>query len=161
MKKLRILKTDEKIPTLEEVLKLVGGRVLIDIELKTDVKNFKICKMLSRQLDNYDGPFLVKSFSPLLVAWFRFFKPDYQRGLLVSKLRGVKIPKIVKFLTFNMYFNFLCKPDFIAFDKRDLPNKKIEKLHKDGMPILLWTIKDDDIDFSYDGIIYERKSKTF
>lgn len=54
-----------------------------------------------------------------------------------------------------MTLNFLADPDFIAFDKRDLPNKKIEKLYKKGIPILLWTMKKSSKEIEYNGIIYE------
>ena len=61
-----------------------------------------------------------------------------------------------------MWFNCFAKPDFIAFDYRDLPNKKIEKLQKKGFPILLFTLSSDDIvkyDNDYNGFLYEEKRK--
>jgi glycerophosphoryl diester phosphodiesterase len=157
IKDLKLNGTDEHIPKFEEVLDLVKGKVLIDIEIKTDVKSFKICKEVSKLLDKYDGPFFVKSFNPFYITWFRFNRKEYQRGILVSKLKGVKLPWLIKYMTYNMWFNFLCKPDFIAFNKNDLPNKKIEKLHKKGMPILLWTVRGNFEEIKYDGIIYEKK----
>lgn len=157
VKSLKLLNSEFTIPTLEEVLTLIDGKVLIDIEIKTDVSSFKICSELTRILDNYKGDFLVKSFNPLFVTWFRFFRPNFKRGILVSSLKKVKKNKFIKFLCFKMYLNFLCKPHFIAFDSRDLPNKKIDKYHNKGIPILLWTIRDEKISFQYDGIIFEEK----
>ena len=62
----------------------------------------------------------------------------------------------MRFLIANMYFNLICKPDFISFNVNDLPNSKIEKLYRKGIPIYLWTIKNDDVlSNQYDGIIYE------
>lgn len=156
IKNVRLGGTNCTIPRFEDVLKLVDGKVLLDIEIKYH-SSLEVCKSLATQLDSYNGDFFVKSFSPLHIAWFRFKRPEYKRGLLVSRLKSANIPKILKWLLFDMKFNFLCKPNFIAFDHDELPNKKIEKLKKRGMPIYLWTMKDRDFTDDYDGIIYERQ----
>lgn len=150
------LKNGEKIPSFLDVLKLVDGQVLLDIEIKTDVGGFKILRNLSRMLDDYEGPFLVKSFNPLYMIWFRLFRSHFQRGILVSKLKGAKLPKAFKYMLFHMWFNFLIKPDFIAFNKNDLPNKRVDKYRKKGVPVILWTCDTED-KIIYDGIIFEKK----
>ena len=42
IKNLKLKDTDYGIPTLDEVLELVSGSVLLDIEVKSDVKGVKI-----------------------------------------------------------------------------------------------------------------------
>lgn len=96
IKDLPLKDTEFTIPTFSQVLKCVDGRVLLDIEIKTDVKNFKICKALARELASYKGDFILKSFSPFHIAWFRFKRPKYFRGLLVSKLKNARLPRFVK-----------------------------------------------------------------
>lgn len=156
IKDLRLINTNEKIPTFSEVLDLVDGKVLLDIELKCDVFDFKICNEICKYLDNYKGKFIVKSFNPLYVWWFRVNRPDYIRGLLVSRLKGVHMNKFVKRILFNMPLNFLAKPDFIAFDYKDLPDKRIDKLYKGGLPVLLFTINENEkVDYEYTGVIYK------
>ncbi len=157
VKKLKLNGTEYGIPTLEEVLDLVHGQVLLDIEIKTDVKSFKICKKIAERLDQYDGEFMIKSFNPMYVVWFRFFRPKFTRGLLVSKLKSIKMNGFIKWFCYHMCLNFLASPDFIALDAKNLPNKKIDKLYKKGVPILLWTIHGSDEKITYDGIIYEEK----
>ena len=98
LKKFKLKDTEFTIPTLDEVLKLVNGRVLIDIEIKSDVKSFKICRELCKKLELYTGDFLIKSFNPMFIIWFRFFHPSYKRGLLVSKLVNTKMNRLVKFI---------------------------------------------------------------
>ncbi len=155
VEKLRLLHSEERIPKLTDVLKLVDGKVLLDIELKGDGRGFKICRHFAELMDGYKGEFFVKSFNPLFIMWFRLFRPLYTRGLLASKFKKSKIFKPVKFILANMWLNFLCKPDFIAYKYDDLPNKRIEKLYEKGMPIILWTVRSEKIDSKYDGIIYE------
>lgn len=156
IKNLKLGDTDYKIPTFSEVLNLVNGKVLLDIELKSDVFDFRICHEIVKYLDNYDGDFVIKSFNPMYIWWFKKNRPNYIRGLLVSRLKNTKISKFLKLLLFNMSFNFLVKPDFVAFDYRYLPNKKIDKLYENGLPVLLFTVKgNENIDYGYTGIIYE------
>lgn len=159
IKNLKLKNTEYVIPTFEEVLRLVDGKVLLDIEIKTDVNNFRICRELVKYLDKYDGQFIVKSFNPFYIWWFRHNRPDVIRGLLVSRLKKKKMNKLFKYALFNMWFNFFAKPDFIVFDYRDLPCKKIFKYKECGIPILLFTIKENDIinyKDEYNGWIFEK-----
>lgn len=152
----RLLNSEEKIPTLKEVLDLVDGKVLLDIEIKTDVKGFKICRKVAELLDGYRGEFFVKSFNPLYIWWFKRHRPIFTRGILASRHKGSKMLRPLKIISSSMILNSLCKPDFIAYNHKDLPNKKIEKLSKKGIPIILWTVREEKIDSKYAGIIYEK-----
>lgn len=153
---LRICNTDEGIPTLSEVLELVNGKVLLDIELKTDGHDFRICHELCKYLDNYKGNFIIKSFNPFYIWWFRKYRSNYIRGLLISKVKPVRINEVVRQFFIKISAIFLAQPDFIAFNYKNLPNKKIDKLYRCGVPILLFTIlKGDKVDYKYTGIIYE------
>ena len=69
-------------------------------------------------LDGYDGYFSVESFNPFLLNWFRKNRPRYVRGQLTTNLfrKGVKTSFFNKFCCTTMIFNFLSKPDYIAFD---------------------------------------------
>lgn len=156
IKKLRLGGTNQKIPTLKDVLDLVNGKVLLDIELKVDVLDFRICHEICKYLDNYRGNFIVKSFNPFYIWWFRKHRLNYVRGLLISRLRGVNMSEFVKKVLFKMPFNFFARPDFIAFDYRDLPDKRIDNLYQSGIPILLFTINSDEkVDYEYTGFVYE------
>jgi len=159
IKDLKLKNTDYNINIFNDVLNLVDGKVLLDIEIKYDVKNFRICKEMCKYLDNYNGRFLVKSFNPLYLMWFRLFRPKYIRGLLLSGVRDInKKNKFVYDIWFEflMLINFIMKIDFISFDYRDLPNKKIDKIREKGIPILLYTVKEKDImNYKYDGYVYE------
>lgn len=153
---LYLLDTKEKIPTLKEVLKLVDGKVLLDIEIKTDVRSKKICKLLSNELDKYKGEFLVKSFSPLFINWFKKHRPEFKRGLLISNSDKGNMKRLKMFALSRFCINIFCKPDFLAISKKLVDNKRVKKIKDKGIKILVWTIR-DDTDYDFDGIIFEEK----
>lgn len=156
IKDLKLDGTDEKIPTFKEVLDLVNGKVLLDIELKVEVLDFRICHEICKYLDKYKGKFIVKSFNPAYIWWFKNNRSNYIRGLLVSRLKDTRMSKFIKWVLYNMCFNSIVQPDFVAFDYRNLPNKKIDKLYNNGVPILLFTVSEKEkIDYKYTGLIYK------
>ena len=76
-------------------------------------------------LKDYKGDVLAKSFDYRIPKWFKKNNPNIKRGLLLSDTNHC----ILRLL--------LCKPDFLAINKKCKINNFIKKY-----PILLWTIKD-------------------
>lgn len=154
IKNLKLLNTKYEIPKLEEVLKLVNGKVPIIVELKYDRKLGLLEHELVKHLDNYKGKFAVKSFNPLTVNWFKKKKPNYIRGLLV----GLKNDNFKDYVCYKMILLNLCKPDFISCQKSMINNKKIKKFHKKNI-VIAWTIKSqkgyDKYLGKYDNLICE------
>ena len=139
LRKLKLLNTKYTIPTLESVLKLIGGRVPVIVELKYDLKAGILEKEVSKFLDNYNGEFCVKSFSPLSILWFKKNRPNYIRGLLISnKARNFKERLMHSFIPF-----LVCKPDFISCNYLLYNNRKIKKYMKKH-PVIAWTIRTDN-----------------
>lgn len=112
--------SQETIPTLREVLRLVDGRVPLLIELKGENGDDSLCFHAARLLDEYDGPYMVESFNPLLLRWFKIHRPEIVRGQLVTNLLSEKRKgnKLVNLLLSGMLLNFLSRPDVIACDGR-------------------------------------------
>ena len=81
-----LLDTEEKIPSLQEVLDLVRGRVPLIIELKIENADLKmpVCTETMKLLDAYDGLYCIESFNPLGLLWFRLHRPDVMRGQLAD-----------------------------------------------------------------------------
>lgn len=120
LRELRLKGSDETIPTLVEVLRLVDGRVPLLIELKGESRDTSLCPRTARILDNYAGPFCIESFNPMLLSWFKSYRPRYARGQLVTDLVKGKREgsKVLNFALTNLFLNFLSRPDFIAIDKK-------------------------------------------
>lgn len=133
----KIPNTNTSIPLFKDVLEFVQGRVLLDIEFKYDQKIGKLEKVACSLLDTYEGPFIVKSFHPLSVFWFRLHRNWYMRGQLAEDVRGKR--KFGYLLTY-MFFHFLTRPDFIAYKKDQACMKRVQKLRK-RIPVLLYTIR--------------------
>ena len=57
LQKIKLLDTNYTIPSLDEVLTLIDGKVPILIELKYDVKGFELPKLLLNRLKEYNGKY--------------------------------------------------------------------------------------------------------
>lgn len=154
LKQYQLYQTNNVIPLFSDVLKLVNGQVLIDIELKYDRPVGELEQELVKQLDLYTGPFLVKSFHPLIVRWFYRNRPNYIRGLLV----GISNKnKVINYLLEHVALYHFVKPNFIACQKELVTTKRIQQLRK-KIPIFVWVIHGDIEQYqSYaDSFIFER-----
>ena len=167
--KLNILDTDCKIPLFEDVLELVDGKVPLIIEYKLPDFKTDICEIVDGMLQYYNGSYCIESFHPMAVFWYRIKRPEVVRGILSSDyvatgdVEGAS--PIVMSMSKNLLFNFIIRPDFVAYDCRFFtnPSRQIcKKLFK--APSVAWTIKSqkelelrqDDYDvFIFEGFIPE------
>lgn len=137
IKRINLLKTKEKIPTLEEVLKLVNNQVLIDIEIKGKKRIKKLVEELLKLLETYNGEIIIKSFNPLAVKEVKRKTNKYLTGLLLSYYTDSKSYNILARTNFFIPYS---KPDFLALDKKLLTKHSIKK-YLPNYPIMIWTIK--------------------
>ena len=158
IKDLKLMNSKYSICKLDELLRLVDGKVLIDIEIKNDGNNFKICREVCKYLDKYKGDFIIKSFNPLYMLWFRMNRFNYIRGLLIPKIDDNNIFDSVKYKIIDLIIN----SDFVCIDYRNISLKLLNIYKKRGILILFFTIKERDIekynkDIQYNkvGYIYE------
>ncbi len=119
MKDLRLFGSEERIPLFEEVLRMVGGRVPIVMEIKAESSDMagKTSEAAALMLDSYQGPVCMESFHPAAVSWFKKNRPETLRGQLSERFKGYSFPRgIGAFLLSCCVFDFLTKPDFIAYN---------------------------------------------
>lgn len=143
IKKLKLLNTDQGIPRLRDVLKLVNGNVPIIIELKYDNKVGLLEDKVMEILKDYHGKYAVKSFHPLSVYYFKRHYPNVIRGQLVDDFKSKRKYKYKFLVLGKIIFNVFTKPDFISCDVRDFPNKRIEKFRNKKL-VLGWTVRNED-----------------
>lgn len=120
LKALRLAGSEEQIPTFAEVLTVVAGRVPLLIELKGESGDTSLCPAMMALLQNYSGTWCVESFNPLLLRWFKKNAPEVVRGILVTDLFKEKKEgsRLVNYMLTTEQMNFLCRPDFVAWDKK-------------------------------------------
>lgn len=136
----RLSGSEETIPRLAEMLALVGGRAPLLIELKADhVRIAPLCLSVLHALEAYVGPAAIMSFNPLVGRWFARHAARVTRGLVVTEegrkgLRGALVRRLAL---------WQAKPDFLAYDVRDLPSGFASLWRGRGMPLLTWTVRSD------------------
>lgn len=115
-----LLKTNCKIPRLDEVLRVIDGKVPVIVELKLEYNYKRICELANVILSKYKGVYCVESFNPLGILWYRIHNNTVMRGQLSSMFLRDKEDgnKFLFFLMQNLLFNWLAKPDFIAYNYR-------------------------------------------
>ena len=98
---------------------------------------------MQKELETYNGAYLIQSFNCLGLFWFRRHAPHVLRGQLSSNLTKTEpnIPFIACFVVEHLLSNLLTRPDFISYKLKD--EKKISLfLHKYlfATPIAVWTL---------------------
>lgn len=135
--------TKERIPKFSEVLKAVDGRVPLLVEMKYKGLHSHICEKADEYLKNYRGEYVIESFHPRALWWYRRHRPEVCRGQLsmnFQRQEGNYHP--LQLAARCLLFNFLGRPDFIAYDIRDrntLSKSICRKLF--GCPCAAWTVR--------------------
>ncbi len=146
---LRLLGTEEGIPTLAEVLALVAGKVPLLVEIKDqdgamgpDTGGFEA--RVAEALKGYTGPLAVMSFNPHAVTAFAAAAP----GTAVGLITGAYDPAAWAPLPAATCERLRAIPDyarsgasFISHDHADLARPRVAELRAQGAAVLCWTIR--------------------
>jgi glycerophosphoryl diester phosphodiesterase len=137
------------IPTLAEVLALIGGRVPLLIEIKDQdgangLNVGPLEALVAALLADYRGPAAVMSFNPHSVAAMARLAPDVPRGLTTCSYPAQDWPGIPE----SERVRLRAIPDydavgasFISHEAADLGNPRVADLKAKGAAILCWTIR--------------------
>ncbi len=130
----------ETIPDLPSTLQLIRGQVPLLIEVKApDARVAPLCLSVFRALDGYRGPVGVMSFNPEVGRWFRAQAPRIARGLIVTEAGRRRRGGWKRRLAL-----WRAKPDFLAYDVRDLPSRFAARARRRGIPVFTWTCRSPD-----------------
>ena len=142
----KLSNTDECIPTVEELLKLVDGKVGILIDLKDYENRIGLLeKAVCKLIRNYKGDVAIQSFNPLSLEWFAKYSPNVLRGQVACSFKGEEfkhISRLKRMVLRRMKLNKRAKPNFISYNASELPNRFIKKVS--NLPIIGWTIKSQE-----------------
>ena len=145
LKKLKLSGTDQGVPLLEEVLRLVDGRVPVVVELKNfKFWNMKLEKATVEIMQSYSGKYAMKSFNPLTVRYLQKHHPEIVRGQLVPDFKKLKIGGPCRWLLEKILMSFVKRTelDFISCGIGYLQNEQIQRWRKEK-PVLGWTIRSE------------------
>ncbi|MGN1134305.1 MAG: glycerophosphodiester phosphodiesterase family protein [Oscillospiraceae bacterium] len=142
-----ILGTDEKIPYLSQVLRLVNGRVPIMIELKGDWNLFDLVIRVCHLLKKYKGDYAIASFNPIALLWFRIFEPRVNRIQLVTRFKGKHPVKylIRRLCAFPFVWKYITKADFLACDLRSISEEDVLLTLANNVELIVWTAKNEEL----------------
>ena len=144
IKDLKLKNTKENIPLLKDVLKLVNGKVLINIEIKSSIKfDKKFLKNIVEILKEYEGEIIFTSFDYRIVYYLMKIS-NYEVGILTfTKYR--KTFKDIRIAISKIILNTkILKPSFISCELYGLPIKEITNFRKKGGKICIWGIRNKE-----------------
>ena len=160
LRQLRLYGTEYTLPTLDEVLDVLAGKVPLILEIKRGEKrerNMLLCKKIRERLQRYDGPVCIESFDPSIVAWWRRNAPEVLRGQLSQPPATYKGSSkwITGFLCGNLLTNVAARPHFIAYKICDKPFT-VRLCERMGALRACWTSREWKHERGNDMVIFER-----
>lgn len=162
LRTLRLLGTDDTVPTFREVLNLVDGRVPLLVEIKEDPFKYCVTEKCAEILKEYKGEFIVESFNPFALWKFKKLMPKVLRGVLSDNFCEKPEYRKPMYWCLQMFMlNFLAAPDFIAFNhkKSNALGLRIQKFI--FRPTLFaWTVKSREDEerakrFGFNAVIFD------
>ena len=157
LKQLSLCGTEHTIPLFSDVLAVIRGRGPLIVELKTGRRNRELCEKTHALLESYRGDVCIESFNPFIVTWFRLHAPDLVRGQLAmpyKRYAGEGFTKVQAFAMSHTLFNFLARPQFIAY--RIGPRPPLVRLSEAlGAMRIGWTSHEPRNEKGRDGVIFE------
>jgi glycerophosphoryl diester phosphodiesterase len=141
--------SDDKIPTLAQVLARVAGRVPVLIELKDRLDSMaptdgQPASAVAVLLTGYGGPAAVMSFNPHAMADMARFIPRIPRGLTTDDFDPAEYAplraKICDHLRAIKDYDRV-GASFISHKASDLGRARVTELKRQGAAILCWTIR--------------------
>lgn len=142
LRQLRLNSSDCLIPTLDEVLAIVQGQTPLLIEIKPDKRLPELCSLLCTAMQAYGHPdmWMIESFHPIAVKWFRQNAPSVIRGQLAYGLRTRKKKKPLDFVVASLLSIAVSRPDFVAYCADDEPSLPMRWLRLFRPTLVAWTV---------------------
>ncbi len=135
-----------RIPTLEELLDLVDGRVPLVIELKSRWDgDRRLERTVAPILADYSGSAAVMSFDPRSMIAMRQLAPSLPRGMIADRFAGGDdwghLSRPARFALRHLLAASVVWPHFVSFGIDDLPANAPLLLRHLGLPLITWTVR--------------------
>ncbi|KFI46865.1 Glycerophosphoryl diester phosphodiesterase [Bifidobacterium bohemicum] len=151
------------VPLFADVLELVAGRVPIIVEYKIDHQGWDARDrelmergdtLLRDYEQRYGGPYVVESFSPMAMRWYRNAHPQVARGQLAGAAPfkpvldhgggRASVDSARAWLAGLLAFDWLSRPDFIAYNWHGGDSLPVHLARRFGATPVSWTVRSPD-----------------
>lgn len=170
----------QHVPLFSDVLKLVDGRVPLIVEYKFennstwDDRDVELMEKGHALLEAYSGAFVVESFHPGAVNWYKENHPEVCRGQLAcwpgvdddvaeadaevvsgagkrsaahsagASTSPSPIDRVREYAAGSLVFDWLSRPDFVAYDWRGGVLPQVRLTRAMGAMPVSWTVRSQD-----------------
>ena len=144
----RLKDTDEHVPTFDEVLAVVDGRIPMIVELKTENNVDALCRAVHERMRRYDGLWCMESFDPRAVQWFNRHANHVIRGQLAyggAILKEKPGKRLGLFVLKSQLGNAIGRPDFIAYQASTDNNLPMLLVRLMKPLLVCWTIRSQEM----------------
>lgn len=151
----RLQGTDERIPTLPQVLEVwescgEGEPAPLIVEVKVERRNWaELCRATMAELDRHPGiRYVVESFDPRALVWLRRNRPEVIRGQLAEDFMShddatyLSVP--VRLALSGLLGNVATRPDFVAYRFEDRNRPGVSLCRALGGHPAYWTIRSEE-----------------
>ena len=146
LKEMKLLGTEETIPTFEETLAPVNGQVPLLVEYKMDKADTAVCAAGQALLDKYNGDYAIQCFDPRALLWYKKNAPQVARGQLAEEFwenETYKGQPLYLALTY-MLTNVATRPDFISYRAIHKDNLSLNICRILGAKTACYTLKSEE-----------------
>ena len=158
--KIKLIGSEDTIPTFSEVLSLINGRVPLLVEIKENETGTAVSEKVCEVMRSYKGEYLIESFNPYALKTVRRLLPEAPRGILsdcFTKHRGMKGGKyrMLEYLIPNL----ISRPNFIAYGVNGYKNPSLRLCKLMGATTVAWTTHSEEESAKalsrFDAVIFE------
>lgn len=147
------LKNGEPVPALQDVLDLIGGRVALNLEIKSDGAGALAAAQVAGS--GYDGKIVISSFKDREVSDARRIIPSVLAGGIFDSFSASELP------TYRSKGYGL-----ISLKRKSVTCEIVDACHEHKIAVFVWTVdKEDDLlrltKWGVDGIYTNRPSEAY
>jgi glycerophosphoryl diester phosphodiesterase len=139
--------TAERVPTLADLLAVIGGRVPLICEIKSGFDgDLRLARRAEELALGYDGPLAFKSFDPDLIAHLRAARCPRPLGIVAEADYNHPYFAAMSLAQKRECAAFLhidrTRPDFLSWHVDDLPHAAPALMRAlGGKPVMAWTVR--------------------
>ena len=139
----------QHVPLFSDVLDVVAGQAPLIVEYKFsdnkawDERSEELMEKGHALLEAYDGPYVIESFHPGAVNWYKEHHPEVCRGQLSWPAKLAKDGPL-EWAAGLLAFDWLSRPDFVAYDWTGGASPQVRLARSMGAMPVSWTVRSSD-----------------